>query len=268
MIRDGLPFVYARVGQSAKEAATPYVVYCVTIALASLIFVGASYYTTPVNDDLPPVDRQACRKYPDSCPCWDGRNKAFYGKGGYKSVYYNFDEGMPWIVFLTFFFSGLLFKYIERCLHLALQGNARWGVILASCLCYSSLFYAWGSLFNYINDRFRHMFMSQMFFTITEMVPCVAIAMLVDKQAQVGTYQLVASMIISVSHIFVALADQGFDHFVNSFAKTSRFHQGLQARDLLFFVCDSLEHPQHGGCRCRDVYGGDEDQPADHSCGI
>lgn len=169
---------------------------------------AGTYYATP-SEGLPPVDRETCgASYPDNCRCWDGRFKGLYNAGGYKSVFYNFDEGTPRLILVTLFFGGLLLKHIERCLELFVSGSLRLEALVVSSICFSSLFYGWGCLFNYINDRFWSMFWSQMFYAGTELVPCAALALLVDRGAVLSSSFLFTSLNISAGHIFIALADQ------------------------------------------------------------
>jgi len=215
--------------------------FLASIGLASAIIVLQAILTTPpVEAGIAPINPATCgTEYPTNCACWDGKAKGSYAKGGYKSVYMNYDRSTAWLILWTLLFSNMLIKFIERCLALLFCRQLRYQSLAVFCFCATSVFYGWGCVFNYINDREYSMLRSQIFFTLTELVPALCLALLCDARKRAPPAVLYASIYISLSHIALALAEQGFAHL---FVKSSRASTPtyLQARDLLFFVCDSL----------------------------
>jgi len=212
-----------------------------SIGLASAIVVLQAVLFTPrLETGIAPIDPATCGiDYPENCACWDGKAKGPYAKGGYKSVYMNYDRSTAWLILWTLLFSSMLIKFIERCLALLLCRQLRYRSLVSCCLCATSIFYGWGCVYNYINDREYSMLRSQMFFTLTELVPALCLALLCDARMCAPTGLLYGSLYISLSHIALALTEQGFAHL---FVKASRANTPtfLQARDLLFLVCDTL----------------------------
>jgi hypothetical protein len=215
--------------------------FLASIGLASAIVVlQAILFTPPLESGIAPIDPATCgTAYPENCACWDGKAKGPYAKGGYKSVFMNYDSSTAWLILWTQLFSSMLIKFIERCLALLFCRQLRYRSLATCCLCATSIFYGWGCVFNYINDRAYSMLRSQMFFTLTELVPALCLAILCDARMCAPPALLYASIYISLSHIALALAEQGFAHL---FLKSSRDNTPtfLQARDLLFLVCDTL----------------------------
>jgi hypothetical protein len=104
-------------------------------------------------------------------------------------------------------------------------------------ICNSPLTWPSSNSSNYLNDAGNlkpyHMLMpTQLFFDITELVPAVALYSLLPRHALPNHNLLLCSMVISFTHLFLSLWDQGFAHIL--------FAQGPMLRDATLATSDLL----------------------------
>ena len=140
--------------------------------------------------------------------CWDGRFKGSYPTGGYKSMWFNIDFGMMFIMLDLVIYLALAlesFKAIVRA-----WSFMSWGPLMAYSLCVYPNFYSFWSLFTYFNDRNWNLLDNQLFFCATEIITAWLCVWLMDKRrphaAQVRARGIVCG--ISAAHIALALIDQ------------------------------------------------------------
>ena len=178
-----------------------------------------------------------------TCDCWDGRFKGPYGRGHYKSIFFNMEEQTGYILTNVVVFFSFGEKALWRFLKLLNEKKVRISsaVILAGTLI--PLWYGMWMNFNYINDRFYKMFYSQLFFTLTELVSAgLAMRFLdgsnkgdVDGPAPKLAKASWTIIIICIVHIIQSGADQMVDNLIHGHVGDGR---GLGTRDLAFFLCD------------------------------
>ena len=138
-----------------------------------------------------------------------------------------------WAVTLVYLIA--LYECVKHLATLQARGRLRWrfGVLfLASVYPH---YYAWWTVWNYLNDDFYEQMWHQALFTGTEMVSSVVILHLADIETQVSPLKLLAIVSIAAGHVMAA----GWDQFVTNVLLYEGFlHQIL--RDLGFMGPDLL----------------------------
>lgn len=117
------------------------------------------------------VQRDTCE-----CSCWDGLFKGGYGREHYKSVYWNMDEGTPYLLFLVLFYGIAAQKAIVRVIETMFKRpTSALGVAFVFHVVWYPNFYCFWMYFNYINDRWWSMWQPQMYYSVTEQIMAVCL---------------------------------------------------------------------------------------------
>jgi len=109
-------------------------------------------------------------------------------------------------------------------------------ILFACIISFYQLFYSWWTTWNNINDRIHFLLPTQTFFTLTELIPAICLAHLVDKKGLVKYQLLLCANVIAMSHIYLALEDQGFEHLF--LQRNSR--KGTSTRDFFLLLGDLI----------------------------
>lgn len=156
-----------------------------------------------------PVDRESC-----GCTCWDGRFKGRHGLATsgieYKSVYFNLEPATALLAAWVCVWLNLLGLCLQRILQLARAGRLSFRALVPALLQFYPMFYGAWAVFNYVNDRFYVMLPSQLFFQLTELVPCFFIYTLLDRQnyAQLQPLVPVLGLAVNSAHVLLALKER------------------------------------------------------------
>ena len=181
------------------------------IALGLVISTEISGYH--IMNLIRPVDRATCR-----CDCWDGFFRGTYGRGGYKTFYFNYEKQMIIILGLLLFYSELL----RKCLLQIFNYDPRLFPLFVPSI-YSNFYGIW-SIINYLNDHdYDRMLKSQLFFSFTELTASYLFLQGVCRK-KISSWNINALGIISFLHIFLALSElDGGQFFRNFFLFCSDF---------------------------------------------
>ena len=181
-----------------------------------------------------------------TCDCWDGKFKRPYGRGWYKSLYFSIESETGWLFLNVILFSSFGEKALWSFLKLAWEKKARItsSLILASTVV--PLWYGSWMIFNYINDRFYNMFLSQLFFTVTELISAGLAYRFLDASRVVdesGPRPLLAvSCWIIITICIVHIIQSGADQMVNNvFYRKNAVQSSIGQRDLAFLLCDLIQ---------------------------
>lgn len=182
-----------------------------------------------------------------TCDCWDGRMKTGFGRGNYKSIFINMDSG-AFLILNAFLFYGLLaVATVKRIAQLAFSGSVStpWALVGFAASMYSN-FYGFFMIFNYVNDNFTHMFISQSFFSITELLSSACLLFLAGPTTDTSAKSLppaapdplrLAALLIVFFVGSVHVVRSSLDQFVaHVFFGTGSVHQVI--RDIGFFGPD------------------------------
>jgi hypothetical protein len=126
-----------------------------------------------------PVDKKSCK-----CSCWDGFYRGVHGREShdtlYKAFYFNYDKQLIAILFGFLFYAQCLKEILVKLIKSFIQifysneyssKNIRFGVLINLIISAYSNFYGIWIILNYLNDRDYRMIRSQMFFSLTELIP-------------------------------------------------------------------------------------------------
>ena len=169
--------------------------------------------------------------------CWDTNFKAGYetGAGIYKHVYFNttWQTGVMWAITLGYVLA--LYECVRHLASLHTRGRLRWRFAVLFLASVYPHYYAWWTVWNYLNDDFYEQMWHQALFTGTELVSTAVILSLADTDTPVSPLTLLAIMSIAAGHVMAA----GWDQFVTNVLLYEGFlHQIL--RDLGFMGPDLL----------------------------
>ena len=169
--------------------------------------------------------------------CWDTNFKAGYetGAGIYKHVYFNttWQAGAMWS--LTLVYVAALYECVKYLATLRARGRLRArfaALFLASVYPH---YYAWWTVWNYLNDDFYEQMWHQALFTGTELLSTAVTLQLADADTAATPARLLVIVAIAAGHVAAA----GWDQFVTNVLLYEGFlHQIL--RDVGFMVPDLL----------------------------
>lgn len=169
--------------------------------------------------------------------CWDTVFKAGYetGAGSYKHVYFNatLQAGLMWA--LTLVSVLLLYEAVKYLVSLHLRARLRGGMALLFLASVYPHYYAFWTMWGYINDDFYEQVWHQALFTLTELLSSLLVLQLADTQLQASPHRLMAVVGIAGGHVMAAAWDQ----FVGNVMRgEGGLHQVL--RDLGFMLPDLL----------------------------
>ena len=90
-------------------------------------------------------------------------------------------------------------------------------------------------MFNYLNDAHHYSDMgvlwpTQLFFSLTDLLPAYTQHILLARGSTLPNTVLRCSLVVSVTHVFLALWDQGATHILTAHA--------LAGRDVMFLLSD------------------------------
>lgn len=178
-------------------------------------------------DTCPPVKKDTC-----FCGCWDGLNKGHYGRGGYKSIYFNTEKETLFLVSVFVIFCIIFVRALENVFNLLYSRQLNWLWFFCLITVVHPAFYAMWTLWNNVNDRIYHLMIHQMFFSVTEYINVYLILQNLPKsyisRSEVGYW---AIFVISSIHVIQSVNDQGLQHWYGG-----RLHFIL--RDLSFLLGD------------------------------
>jgi hypothetical protein len=140
----------------------------------ALVVCAAMERAMPPRASRAPVDRQTC-----TCDCWDTRFKAEHGFGGYKTLYFSFDERLPYLAAWTALCAALAASALRTIARaLAARPWAAWldpWLAIAALQAYPA-HYAFWSIFNYLNEGSTIMLYTQLWFSATDSIVAAAAA--------------------------------------------------------------------------------------------
>ena len=142
------------------------------VALALAVWYGMERAMPPRAPPVP-VDRATC-----DCSCWDTRFKAEHGHAGYKTLYFSFDERLPYLVSWAALCAALAASAIRTIVRgLASRPLRDWldpWLPIALLQVYPA-HYSWWCIFNYLNEGSTRMLYTQLFYSVTDgVVACTA----------------------------------------------------------------------------------------------
>ena len=205
-----------------------------------------------------PVNPKTC-----TCDCWDGFFRGIHGKvstgGFYKMFYFNFNPITIVILFIFLTYAQLLkevlTKIVKLLFHDCKQSRflksfsktdkflcLRYGFLINLLIAIYSNYYGIWNIINYLNDQDYRMIKSQLFFSISELIPgylyfkCLNRFDLNSGNHNKITLQIVYPiLVISILHIYLAICEQilwGF--FTSNVVEASR----NKLRDILLIIND------------------------------
>ena len=126
-----------------------------------------------------PIDKKSCK-----CSCWDGFYRGVHAREShdtlYKAFYFNYDKQLILILFGFLLYAQCLKEILVKLIKSFIQifhpseypnKNIRYGVLINLIISAYSNFYGIWLIINYLNDRDYRMIRSQMFFSLTELLP-------------------------------------------------------------------------------------------------
>lgn len=204
--------------------------------LTTLIITMSMVLSTTISGYNPgslnnPVDKKNCK-----CDCWDGFYRGIHDKTSagtyYKAFYFNYDSHTIIILFVFLFYSQMLKEVLVKILKLVIidceiffgskeinsmqkQKYLRYGVLINLLIAVYSNYYGIWNVINYLNDRDNRMINSQLFFSISELVPSYLYFKFLNRyDLKNGDHNLIPLhavypvLFISVLHIYLALGEQ------------------------------------------------------------
>jgi hypothetical protein len=246
-----------------------------TLATTFIISVGLVVSTeiSGYNKANKPVNKQSC-----GCDCWDGLFRGPHARSSnntfYKAFYFNYDKQFVLILFVFLFYAQLLKEVLVKLIKLAVQkvrylylnktcfnyelatdsvtnhgdfnltytNNIRYDCLFNLIICSYSNYYGIWSIINYLNDRDFRMLNSQLFFSITELLPSLIYFEYLDRfdltskaYKPVNPSIVYAVLFISFLHIYLAMVEKimwGF--FTSNYLDANR----NKIRDLLLILND------------------------------
>lgn len=143
-----------------------------------------------------PVNRSSC-----TCDCWDGFYRGPYGRGGYKTFYFNYDKQMILIFGLVYFYSELLRQYLLKFIE---KRSILFLITIPSA--YANFYGIW-SIINYLNDQdYDRMLKSQTFFSVTELLCAFLLLQLVASSDFYSTRPSILFFLALISSVHIVLA--------------------------------------------------------------
>lgn len=169
--------------------------------------------------------------------CWDTKFKGDYETlpAAYKHIYFNLTPQVLKIWFTTVVAILALYETIKRIVNLLQQGKLRLTMLLLFGSVVYSHYYAWWSVFNYLNDDFYKQWYHQMYFTITELISTILVIYLLNKDNHLHGRMLLIILGIALFHIITSSKDQFIE---NLFWRGGEFYQ--ICRDIGFMIPDLM----------------------------
>eukprot|EP00834_Sanchytrium_tribonematis_P003449 NODE_132_length_16614_cov_0.935392.p8 type:complete len:248 gc:universal NODE_132_length_16614_cov_0.935392:9315-8572(-) len=200
------------------------------ILTSAIISCGLYSIVQTIQADTPYKIPRDC-----SCDCFDRKIKGTYfdEQYQYRSIYFNLDDAILYIFIWSLFYILLLMKFVEKVLTAIFYRKLEIFAFILGSVSLFSHFFNWWVTFNYLNDRFYRYFYSQMFFSVTELLPGYCIYLLLDGTKPNFNISNI-SLGILLMHVYQSLSDQGLRHlFLND---EFEFHTFV--RDALFLFAD------------------------------
>jgi hypothetical protein len=171
------------------------------VVLALAVWYGMQRAMPP--RALPEVNRATC-----DCSCWDTRFKAEHGHTGYKTLYFSFDERLPYLVSWTALCAALAASAIRAISRgLAKRPLLDWldPWLAVALLQVYPAHYSWWCIFNYLNEGSTRMLYTQLFFAVSDgVVACTAAYAL--RHGSVAPFAAWAASASSFSHVLANLS--------------------------------------------------------------
>jgi hypothetical protein len=242
----------------------------ITSTVTALVIVVGLVVSTSITgynqDNLDhPVDKLNCK-----CDCWDGFYRGIHAKHHrhthYKAFYFNYDKQMISILILFFVYAQLLRKCLEKIFKLVLieikclqrsqtklfksKSIMRWPILINLIISIYTNYYGTWSIINYFNDRDYRMIKSQIFFSLTELIPTLTYYKVLNRyDEKMGFYKPITLslsypiLFISLVHIYLALAEKLLWGFLFSSDKEASRNKlrdlnliGTDVAGILFFI--------------------------------
>jgi len=184
------------------------------------------------------VDVESC-----TCSCWDGKFKGCYPRHShygreYRHIYFNLTQGSQQLFSISLVFFVLLTLAIKQLIVLILTKRKYVSLPLVVAVVATAYpnFYGYWMFFNYINDGIVHLWATQLFFSLTEIInsTClfVALDLSISKPYVIELALSWTPITISVSHLLIS-----FQNFVVNWQKS---RTDLALRDTSFLSCDVI----------------------------
>lgn len=215
-----------------KNKITKKIIKFVFINISILVIL---YSIIKINILFQNVYDKKIDKFNCNCDCWDGKfkGKYLYDTKQYKSVYFNMNQNTFFILFWFMFHIILLINYLNYSFELFLSNSLNILFFIESWFLFYGIYYNWWSTFNYINDEFWSMIITQMFYNITELINGYYIYIKINKKKKITEkYYILLPFSTTLIHIFIPLFSQGINNITN--------FKGMFQRDLTFLLADLI----------------------------
>jgi hypothetical protein len=235
--KEHLETMFERKSRWVMRSAASIVILWMILVVLFPIGIGTAFRDAGVNKHATKQESAHC-----SCDCWDGQFKGPYGRGGYKSIFFNMDWGTSILLLVVSIYLSLGQSLVARVLALGwlsplgegADSRPNWAMFLCTIASIFPNFYGFWMTFNYINDRFYRMWWTQMFFTVSEMVVGMVAYHLIERKfpySSVETRGMKIVIAIAASHFVLSGTAQGFSHVLMG-------RPGQISRDILFGIGD------------------------------
>lgn len=176
-------------------------------------------------------------KFSCTCDCFDRKLKAgfFNPEKQYRFIYINWEFYSWLIISLASLYTWALGSMVARTISLLFKWRLRWTIAFALAINSYGQFYNFTAVFNYINDRIYYLVGTQLFFSITQWFISIPLYMLLPIGSSVPLFALTMAQSTAITHLCLALQDQGFKHIFLQWNSTNGPHI---LRDILFAMSD------------------------------
>jgi hypothetical protein len=253
--------------QNDTKGIFEFLITSIITGLVIIVGLVASTTITGYNQDNldRPVDKLNCK-----CDCWDGFYRGVHAKHHrqthYKAFYFNYDKQMIYILIVFIVYAQLLRKCLEKMLKLVWneikflhlrrtksinsKSILRWPILINLIISVYTNYYGTWSIINYINDRDYRMIKSQIFFSLTELIPTLTYYKVMNRfDEKMGFYKPITFslsypiLFISLVHIYLALGEKllwGFFYSTDKEANRNKLRDlnliGTDVAGILFFI--------------------------------
>lgn len=152
-----------------------------------------------------------------TCDCWDGKFKGCYGRTisknrpEFRHIYFNMTKTSYQLILLAAAYIVAFSSFVKEAFSLLFTKRQyiRWPMLIATIATMHPNVYGFWAFFNYVNDGWGHLFYTQLFFTVTELVNTIVLFMLSDESAAPSSSQslmlLFIPLTISTTHVSISV---------------------------------------------------------------
>jgi hypothetical protein len=213
-----------------------------SVAVPSIFFFGYGGSDWWRSRSADPAKCQSCECMWTAC--WDGKFKGNFSPHGFKTVWFNMDAIMVFIVLDLIVYIALAIEMVKFVIAVFLSAKPSWKALACVALLLYPNFYSFWMVFNYLNDRNWALIDNQMFFGLTEMMAMWCCVLVVDSSRPTAAAQRARYWVASVAlaHFCLAIVDQWRDGY---FLIAASSHQRL--RDFFFLLPEVVRNENGNG---------------------